>query len=54
MKPLLTVGLIMLKIAVGVYGIPIPLPDLKDVTTEETLEMLSHISQSLGSCYEFP
>jgi hypothetical protein len=41
MAPVLMVGLIMLKIAASVYGIPIPLPDLKSLTAEETTKMLN-------------
>jgi hypothetical protein len=41
MAPVLMVGLIMLKVAVSVYGIPIPLPNLSSLSAADTTKMLN-------------
>ncbi len=47
LAPVLMIGLVMLKIAVTVYGIPIPLPDLKDLSQEVATKLLNEIITDL-------
>ena len=47
MAPILMVGLIMLKIAVSVYGIPIPLPDMASLTKADATTMLNSMMKNL-------
>ncbi len=47
MAPVLMVGLIILKIAVSVYGIPIPLPDMATLTKADATIMLNSMMKSL-------
>ena len=39
--PVLMIGLVMLKIAVSVYGIPLPLPELKDLSTDAAIKVIN-------------
>ena len=47
MAPVLMVGLIMLKLAVTMYGIPIPLPDMASMTKADSTKMLNSMMKSL-------
>ena len=50
-SPLVTLSLIVLKTAVTMYGIPLPLPNLVNFSKEDSLSYLSDTMKSLSDQY---
>ena len=51
-SPLVTLSLIVLKTAVTMYGIPLPLPNLVNFSKEDSLAYLSDTMKSLSDQYQ--
>ena len=51
-SPLVTLSLIVLKAAVTMYGIPLPLPNLVNFSKEDSLAYLSDTMKSLSDQYQ--
>ena len=51
-SPLITLSLMILKVAVTMYGIPLPLPNLVNFTKDDTIAYLNDTMSSLGEQYQ--
>ena len=51
-SPLITLSLMILKVAVTMYGIPLPLPNVINFTKDDTIAYLNDTMSSLGQQYQ--